>query len=82
MARKKAAGKTKALKAAGTIAVQSDRLWDRDKLKDGMLHNLGHEPVPAPETKKEYFAMLERQAESLLRTYGDARENRLEPMEV
>lgn len=54
----KAAPKAKALKAAPTIAVQSDRLWDRDKLKDGMLHNLGHEPVPAPETKKEYFALL------------------------
>lgn len=31
---------------------------------------------------KEYFQMLERQAESLLKTYGDARENRLEPMEA
>lgn len=48
----------KALKAAPTVAVQSDRLWDRDKLKDGMLHNLGHEPVPAPETKAEYFKLL------------------------
>lgn len=33
-------------------------------------------------SEKEYFAMLERQAGSLLERYGDARENRLEPMEV
>lgn len=61
MARKKApkdAGRARALKAAPTVAVQSDRLWDRDKLKDGMLHNLGHDPVPAPETKAEYFKLL------------------------
>lgn len=56
--RQKAAGKAKALTVAPTIAVQSDRLWDRDKLPDGMLHNLGHEPVPAPETKREYFKLL------------------------
>lgn len=49
---------SKVLKVAPTVAVQSDRLWDRDKLKDGMLHNLGHEPVPAPETKAEYFKLL------------------------
>lgn len=38
--------------------VISDRVWDADKLPDGMLHNLGFDPIPVPDTKQDYMRLL------------------------
>ena len=38
-------------------AIHTDELWDRDKLGDGMLHNLGPVPVKV-ETKTEFKKLL------------------------
>ncbi len=50
--------KAKASKIAASVAVHSDRVWDADKIKDGMLHNYGPEPIPVPETRQELFKIL------------------------
>jgi hypothetical protein len=49
---------SKPLTAAASVAVHSDRVWDADKIKDGLLHNYGHEPIPVPETKQKLFEIL------------------------
>lgn len=50
--------------ASTAPAVHDDVLWDLDKLPDGMLHNLGPEPVRIT-TKSEFKARLHREGKRL-----------------
>lgn len=40
-------------------AIHTDELWDKDKLTDGLVHNLGPTPVKV-ETKSEYRRLLKQ----------------------
>lgn len=46
------------LTARIAAAVHDDRLWDIDKLEDGMLHNLGPTPIPAKDLGKSGFKKI------------------------